>query len=133
MGCHRKADGFALTSIRARHRSLFALVAMIAVFLQTFIVQTHVDGLNGLQSVAAIAHVNGSPAPLAHVETGSRDTQSACPICQAMATAGTTVLTSGQSLLTAHGVIAHEARLPIRLVAVRPAHTWQSRAPPTSL
>jgi hypothetical protein len=119
--------------MRARHRSLFALVAMIAVFLQTFIVQTHVEGLNGLQSAAAIAHANGSPAPLAHVETGSRDTQSACPICQAMATAGTTVLTSGQSLLTAHGVIAHEARLPIRVVAVRPAHAWRSRAPPFSL
>jgi len=130
---HRKADRFTLTSVRARHQSLFALVAIIAVFLQSFVVQTHVDGLTGLQSAVAIERANGSPAPVAHVETGSRDTQPACPICQAVATAGTTVLTSGPSLLTAHGVIAHEARLPIRLVAVRPAHAWQSRAPPIAL
>ena len=132
-GRHRKADGFTLTSMSARHRRLFALMAIIAVFLQTFIVQTHVDGLSGLQSAAAIARANGSPAPLAHIETGSRDTQSACPICQAMATAGTTVLASSPSLLTAQGLIAHEARLPIRLVAVRPTHAWQSRAPPIAL
>ncbi len=133
MGRHREAMGLTLVGMRARHRHLFALVAIIAVFLQTFVVQTHVDGLSGLQTAAAIERANGSPAPLAHVETGSRDAQQACPICEAMATAGTTVLASAPSLLTAHGLITHEARLPIRLVAVRPAHAWQSRAPPLAL
>ena len=133
MGRHRKADRFSLASVRARHQHLFALVAIVAVFIQTFVVQTHVDGLTGLGSAAAIERANGSPAPLAHVETGSRDAQSVCPICQVMATAGTTVLASAPSLLTAHGLIAHEAAQLIRRVAVRPAHAWQSRAPPTSL
>jgi hypothetical protein len=50
-----------------------------------------------------------------------------------MATAGTTVLSSGPALLTALGLIAHEARLSIRRVSVRPAHAWQSRAPPITL
>jgi hypothetical protein len=119
--------------MRARHHALLALVAIIAVLLQTFVVQTHIDGLAGLRPAATIESVNGSSAASAHFETGSRDTQQACPICQAMATAGTTVLASSPSLLTAHGLIAHEARLAIRLVAVRPAHAWQSRAPPINL
>ena len=133
MGRHRRADGFTLASMRARHQSLLALLAIVAIFLQTFVVQTHVDGLTGLQSATAIERANGSPAPLAHVETGSRDAQPACPICQAMATAGTTLLASGPALVSALGLIAHEAQLAIPLVSVRPAHAWQSRAPPISL
>lgn len=133
MGRHRQADGFTLASVRARHQHLFAFVAVIAVFLQTFVVQTHIDGLTGLQSGAAIERANGSATPLAHAETGLRDTQLACPICQAMATAGTTLLASGPALVSALGLIAHEAQLAIPLVSVRPAHAWQSRAPPISL
>ena len=130
MGRHHRADGLTLATMRARHQSLFALVAMIAVFLQTFVVQTHVDGLIGLQSAAAIERVNGSPAPIAHIETGSHDAQAACPICQAMATTGTTLLASGPALVSALGLIAHETRIALPHISVRPAHAWQSRAPP---
>jgi len=133
MGRHQKADGLTLAGMRARHQSLFALLAVIAVFLQTFVVQTHVDGLSGFQSSAAIERLYGPSAPLAHVGPATGDTQTACPICEAMATAGTTLLASAPALVSALGVIAHEARFFIPHVSVRPAHAWQSRAPPSAL
>ncbi len=134
MGRRRKADGLTLASVRVRHQGLLALLAIIAVFLQAFVEQTHVDGVAGLASPAAIARAQGVPASAqTHATHGSHDAQLLCPICVAMATAGTTLLASTPALVSALGVIAHETRLAIPYVSVRPAHAWQSRAPPLSL
>ena len=132
MGRHRKADGLSLGSMRARHRGLCALLSVIAIFLQTFVVQTHVDGLAGLQAAAAVARGGDAPAP-SHIENGSPDTQAACPICEAMATAGTTLLASSPALVSTVGLLAHETLLAIPRVSVRFTHAWQSRAPPLAL
>jgi len=132
MGRHPRAE-VAGAGASARARRLFTLVAVVAVFLQAFIVHTHIDGVAGFALAAAIERAGGAIYDIAHVAPASHDTQSACPICEAMATAGTTVLASGPSLVSALGLIAHEAGLPIRLVAVRPTHAWQSRAPPIAL
>jgi len=132
MGRHREADGFTLARVRGRYQRLFALVAIIAVLLQTFVVQTHIDDLVGLNP-AAVEHANGASPAGPHVAIGSREPQTPCLICQTMATTGTTLLASDPALITALGLIVHEARLPIRHISVRPTHAWQSRAPPISL
>jgi hypothetical protein len=119
--------------MRARGHGLFALVALVAVFLQSFVVQTHIDGLAGLVPVVSVERGVSAPPPIAKADPASHDTQAPCPICQALATAGTTLLASGPALVSALGIIAHEARIDIRRVPVRPAHAWQSRAPPLSL
>jgi hypothetical protein len=130
-GRHRKAVGFTLTSIRARHHRLLALVATIAVFLQTLVIQTHVDAV-GVAHAIGIERGAGQAVPAQQVSNKAGD-PAACPFCEDLATSGTSLLVSGPALLTTAGIIANEALIPIRRVPVQPAHAWQSRAPPISL
>ncbi len=111
---------------------MFTLAALVAVLLQTLVIQTHVDGLSGLQASAAVESAAGATVPVHYVGDKSGE-QGVCPICEALATAGVTLLASAAGLLTTAGIVANEALIQIRVVPVRPAHPWQSRAPPISL
>jgi len=131
---HRNTHAFALTTVRARFGRLFTLAAMVAVLLQAFVVQTHIDGLALLTSGAAIERsVGGGQPPAAQLTNIVHDTQAPCPICQDLATAGVTILSAAPALTTMVAIIGHEARIDIRRIVVRPGHAWQSRGPPPSL
>ena len=118
-------------------RALMTFMAVVAVLLQTFVVQTHVHGSGGFDlsvgaPIASTASRVGQfdQPPRAATDQGDK---TPCIICQTLATAGATVLAADPPLVSALGVIAHEARLNIPVVPRPVSHLWQSRAPPTFL
>lgn len=137
MGASRRhvPNSVVADSLNALAKRAFTFAALIAISLQSFVVQSHVDGLDGLGARATIERAagHGVDQAAARAISGSGDSQTACPICEALATAGAAVFASGPALVSALGVIAHEAIVDIRTVPVRPAHAWQSRAPPIAL
>lgn len=130
MGRHRKANGFTLASTRARHHRRFAFVAIVAILLQSLVIQTHVDAV-GVAHAIGIERSAGE-AVRAHASNKAGD-PAACPFCEDLATSGTTLLASAPALLTTGAIIANEALIQIRRAPVQPAHAWQSRAPPLAL
>lgn len=122
----RAPRGLFCASMRARHHPLTALLAAFALLLQAFVVQTHVHALPAHAPHAAIAHIEAGASGL---HDGVHDAF-ACPICQAAATTGVSLLPGAVSLLSAHGLIAHQAQLHIPAAPAPISHAWRSRAPP---
>lgn len=125
----RSHRDFGAAATAWRHRA-FTLVALLAVFLQAFVVQTHVHAMGAPASITAqqsgAAHDDTS-----HVTAGAEH-QLICAICQALASSGTATLPSAVKLLVA--VQANTAALVA--LAIAPdvqSHSWRSRAPPLSL
>ena len=116
-------------SARRRWTGLGAFLATIAVALQCFVVQTHVDFGPNSDLIASAAHsgtvltsdVSGrAPAP--------------CIICQELALTGAFLHASPPPIALVAQTLSFAAlRLRIALVAGLPAHPWQSRAPPSFL
>ena len=114
-----------------RPRSLLTLVALFALLLQAFEVQTHVHAYGvapaPVAGASSVAHhqANEPHASLPHP-------QLLCVVCQALAAAGGAVVPAGGTLTTAVA-IAREAAAIVAPDAPRVlAHAWQSRAPPAS-
>lgn len=110
-------------------RGAFTLAALLAVFLQAFVIEPHVHTANPM--VAAIA------ASSAHQETHQHASlpheQTACLVCQALAANGGALL-QASATFTAPSVFAAEATPQALHVAPRAAaHSWRSRAPPIRL
>jgi hypothetical protein len=117
----------------AWRRQAFTLVALAAVFLQTFVVQTHV-------------HTPLAPLPISYSQPAGDDAHSSavhaiasnahhqlvCALCHVLASAGAAVLPST-------AIVLHAAQTNIEaIVALARAprvhtHSWQSRAPPSFL
>ena len=131
MGRHRKANRLGLASMRARQHHRFAFVAIVAILLQSLVIQTHVDAV-GVAHAIGIERGAGEAVPAQHA-TNKAGAPAACPFCEDLATSGTTLLASAPALLTTGGIIANEALIQIRRAPVQPAHAWQSRAPPLAL
>lgn len=115
-----------------RRRLAFSFAALLAVFLQAFVVQTHVHGL----PTAAFSQTFELPADAAdgsHEQASAGGNhQSACAICQALAAAGAAALPDA-AFLTATNHGGELAKLALALAPLAPAHSWQSRAPPSFL
>ncbi|MGD9966338.1 MAG: hypothetical protein AB7T59_07445 [Hyphomonadaceae bacterium] len=112
----------------AKRRPAFALIALLAVFLQAFVVQVHVHGPPALPG----AYEQGAYGEdEQHVEAPSAH-QPACTLCQTLASAGAATLPSGASAPAAEP--ASEAAVVALALAPRAhTHSWQSRAPPSVL
>jgi energy-converting hydrogenase Eha subunit B len=112
-------------------RTAAAFAALLAILLQAFVIQAHVDGLGGLPSRAGVERAaSGAGSATAQAAHLSGNSQSACVICQTLAAAGAALLSKGPVLSAASGPAANVTRVAIRYVPVTPAHAWQSRAPP---
>ena len=130
LGRRDKSSLFATGRSLPRFRFVSTLAALLAVCLQAFVLQTHVDGLAGLGAGVEFAPSNAASA---HVTNTTPGKAIACPICQASATSGATLLFAGPALATAGGGVATESRIALRRGPVVAAHAWQSRAPPIHL
>lgn len=115
-----------------RGRSIaFVLTALLAIFLQAFVVQTHVH-VSGATYTASYAQLSGGGHGLSiDVSTGG-DHQVACVICQAMATAGTALMPNA-AIVAATVQSNADAVLALAQAPRVHSHSWQSRAPPTFL
>jgi hypothetical protein len=132
MGWRRQQNAGAAPARKQRKPAKIAvtLATLLAVLIQTFVIQAHVDGLAGLGASAAIER---GVSDSAHFVNAIQDEQSACPICEAMATAGVTVLSVGPILVAQVRALPRETLRAIESAPAPLAHAWQSRAPPIAL
>jgi hypothetical protein len=105
-------------------RRWVTVVALLAFFLQSLVVQTHIhQPVQALAPHAASAHV---PAPLK-----SPDPIDQCRLCQELVHAGAFVTPSASVTLASLALAtAIFTASPLRLVSLARAFSWQSRAPP---
>lgn len=111
----------------AWRRQAFTLAALIAVFLQAFVVQTHIHAPVAPLAISASdsAH-NGAHA------TEANEHQLICAICQALATTGAATL-PGQALVLEAAQTSAAAAVALALAPRVFSHSWRSRAPPSLL
>jgi hypothetical protein len=127
-------DGFGRSQHRAgglaarRRHPAFALLALLAVFLQAFVVQTHFHTLapvsGGYEQRVDAGHEQHVSATDEH--------RVSCALCQTLASAGSATLPSEGFTLVAER--ASQAAIVALATAPRVhTHSWRSRAPPTFL
>lgn len=114
-----------------RWRPAFALLALVAVFLQAFVVQTHVHAIGaplsiGFHQQAAAHDGDGARA------TAKTEHQLICAICQALAASGNAALPNAAIALVAERSNA-VAVVALALAPRTISYLWQSRAPPSFL
>jgi hypothetical protein len=114
----------------ARVRPAFStLAAMLALLLQVFAVQTHID-VPAAGALAVEGHVRSSVQQIA---TAPAEAQAACPLCQALASGATPLASDAKALLPPVREASAGGVAVTHLAHAAPAHPWQSRAPPLSL
>jgi hypothetical protein len=107
-------------------RRYITLFALLAFFLQSFAVQSHVHPLDKPATVAAA--VNNIPAP---VKTIDPVDLGSCRLCQELVHAGAFVAPSAFAVPASQSATAIVfAALPLLAGILAPAFAWQSRAPP---
>jgi hypothetical protein len=99
--------------------------ALLAVFLQVFVVQTHVHAL-------APQAAGGYETALSTLDDAADTSQIACALCQAQAESSS-VPAPAVLPAVAHVAAAQTRALEIRRVSVARAYSWRSRAPPNVL
>ncbi len=107
-------------------RQYVTLFALLAFFLQSFAVQSHIHPLNTPAAVAAAVNTIPAPAkPLDPLDLGS------CRLCQELIHAGAFVAPSAFAIPASQSAAAVAfAALPLLAGILAPAFAWQSRAPP---
>jgi hypothetical protein len=127
-GKRRSADR--IFARRTGVRAAFALVALLAIFLQAFVVQTHIhtSGLLAPPTYERTADARASD-DAAHA-TAAIDHQQGCIICQALAANGSATLTDAAHVAAITNASYEIAALEIRRAPRAVTHSWQSRAPP---
>jgi len=119
----------AATSWRQRGSTLAALLAVV---LQTFVVQTHIHTpVAPLHFVYAQAAGATSDDGSAHAKA-SNSHQVLCLICQTLATSGSAMLPSA-AIVAATTQTNDEAVVALAQAPRVHSHSWQSRAPPSFL
>jgi hypothetical protein len=107
-------------------RQYVTLFALLAFFLQSFAVQSHIHPLDTPATVAAA--VNNIPAP---VKTIDPVDLGSCRLCQELVHAGAFVAPSAFAVPASQSAAAVIfAALPLLAGMLAPAFAWQSRAPP---
>ncbi|MBL8546636.1 MAG: hypothetical protein JNL81_09225 [Hyphomonadaceae bacterium] len=109
----------------------FVLTALLAVFLQAFVVQTHVH-VSGTTYAAGYTQQIGDAHDLSVDASAGGDHQVSCVICQAMSTAGTAML-PGAAIIAASLQSSADAIIALALAPRVHSHSWRSRAPPSIL
>ncbi len=107
---------------------LFA--ALLAVFLQAFVVQTHVHA-SGLLTVAAHEQVLGDVDGGVHVTNPNDHAKAA--ICDIIISACHTTLAIAAPVSARADAVSQAALVAIRRAPRALTHSWQSRAPPIAL
>lgn len=107
-------------------RRYVTLFALLAFFLQSFAVQSHIHPLD--KPATAAAAVNNIPAPVKKidpVDIGS------CRLCQELIHAGAFVAPAATAVPASQSAAAIVfTALPLLAGLLTPAFAWQSRAPP---
>lgn len=114
-----------------RRQPAFALAALFAVFLQAFVVQTHVHGSLGAAR-PAYEQANAQPGQSSAEVSAPDAHQVACALCQTLATAGAALLPSDAAAVAA-GKSADAGPAALSLAPLAHTHSWRSRAPPSFL
>lgn len=127
LGIRRTAD----RPRTGRPRPLLTLVALFALLLQAFEVQTHVHAYGAQPAITAAAdsahaQPSGQHASLQHQ-------QLLCAVCQSLAAAGAAVVPARTTLATGPAIAREAAAIFLPDAPRAPAHAWRSRAPPISL
>ncbi len=111
-------------------RAVVTLVALIAIALQAFIVQTHVHAFAAPVAIAAQA----DQASADHTEHASNvHAQAACVICMTLAASGRATLATSTALPAEHVATFEVATFVLPRAPPAISHAWQSRAPPIAL
>lgn len=105
------------------------LAALLAVFLQVFVVQSHVHALT---PVAPAGYAQDAHATASALDPATHEGQVSCALCQAQHASG--ALPPGEGALLA-AATSHSINTALRIqrVTVARAYSWQSRAPPLVL
>ncbi|MES1199094.1 MAG: hypothetical protein ABUS48_03850 [Pseudomonadota bacterium] len=121
---------FGLATARRRPAVWLALFAML---LQAFVVQTHVHHAGADQPFAVSASVSSSAHAneLAFAPPSAKTAD--CLLCQALAGSGRAVLPEGVALPEIRAVLVRAIAGVVAFAAAPPAHPWQSRGPPSHL
>lgn len=127
-GKRRSADR--IFARRSGARAAFTLVALLAVFLQAFVVQTHIH-TSGLFTQPAFERATDTDVSHdgAHANAAI-DHQQGCVICQALAANGGAALPDAAHVAATTNAAYETAALEIRRAPRAVTHSWQSRAPP---
>jgi hypothetical protein len=105
--------------------------ALLAVFLQAFILQTHVHAFAPVTAAGYERAADDVSAPV--VETAShQELQASCALCQAQSGSRALAPTAQAIAVEQAGALVQQAP-EIRRVALAASHSWQSRAPPAHL
>lgn len=108
-------------------RRWVTLLVLVAFFLQSLAVQTHIHPQSDTPAVARVAHVPG-PSPL---KSQLPLEQSGCRLCQELVHSGAVVTPAASSLLISLSFIATSlSGPPLSGALLKPAFAWKSRAPP---
>ena len=125
-------------------RVVMGLLALLAVALQSFVVQTHIhmgqgSGIQTISIITAAKHIGAFSAPSATPNAAAprdkypiTEDPSNCPLCQEIAH-------SGQFLHSAAALAALPASVSVHFIIFSEAlpsffavsHNWHSRAPPS--
>lgn len=107
-------------------RRYITLFALLAFFLQSFAVQSHIHPLDKPASVATA--INNIPAPVKKIDPVDLGS---CRLCQEIIHAGAFIAPSAFSVPASQSAAAIVfAALPLLAGVLAPAFAWQSRAPP---
>lgn len=103
--------------------------ALLGVFLQVFVVQTHVHAQT---PVAPAGYEQSAHATASALDQSTHGGQISCAFCQAQH-ANSALPPSADAIAELEASQTIEAALAIRRVSVVRAYSWQSRAPPAVL
>jgi hypothetical protein len=107
------------------------LAALLAVFLQAFIVQPHIHA--SAPFAPAYERADNGSATSGAQANAAIDHQQGCIVCQALAANGGAALPDTACVAEQTNACYETAALELRQAPAQPAHPWRSRAPPLSL
>jgi|GEM_PF-2240415 len=107
------------------------LAALLALFLQAFLVQTHVHAF--ALGTPAIERSQDDPAHADDGHVASTQHAAACVFCEALRSSGRSVLAPAIVIAGERQVIVETAVLAFPSTPHAISHAWRSRAPPQAV
>jgi len=114
-----------------RQRPMLTFVALFALLLQAFEVQTHVHAYGAQPAVAAAA--DSAHAPPSGQRASLQHRQLLCAVCQSLAATGAAVVPARTTLAMGPAIAREAAAIFLPDAPRALTHVWRSRAPPISL
>jgi hypothetical protein len=107
------------------------LAALVAVFIQAFVIQTHIHETAPFRATA-FERAADHEAP-GHTHVSATHKQAGCITCIAFASAGVSLATDAFTLIASLNATTAAATLAIRQAPRAISYSWRSRAPPIAL